>query len=818
MRLSVLAEKLARAQAAHPWRFLAAALAVTAVAGYFASGLRFDSAYEALLPQDSPQVISANAVRDLTGGTRQLVVAISGDDPAQRLAFGRRLVPLFQRMEGIRSVDLEFPVDFVRERGLWLLDHESMVELVEAAEQARRIYRERRDARVLRLFAARVRNTLEARGENVPYNGVLTSRDGRYTFLILIPSVSLSDLPAGRALLNRIQRTVESEDPAGAGVRVRYAGTLTLYQEQHQAIGRDLRNASLVAFVLGILLVTGFTRRLSAPAVIALALLCGIAWTYGLARLFTDRVNMVTGFLGAVLVGLGIDFGIHLFVRFQQELRKAKGELDQALAAAVAGTLRPALTSALTTAATFASFSLAEFPPFYEFGLIAGTGVVMTLASTFWILPPLLALSTRQKARDKARAAGEITLPRPQKARPFPKPLAAAVLTLFGAGAGYGAAHLTHIEFRNNFRELRGISAATEFTDYVSRNMGIGFNPAVYITPTPEEARRIAALAREAHADRSGDPPYVGPVLSVADLLPPADVATRRALIERLRAVIEDEELRRALPEGEEVERMMDLARRMVRVEPWTADDLPAAFRERLITVDGRGYITFVWPSESVESDFQAMAWERRLNALTERAREAGVSRILMADEALIQGAISQMVLHDAPRVIPVAAVVVLLILIIDYRSLRHSLRVASALVVGMLWFVGLMHLLGMTVNMFNLVVIPSVIGIGIDASVHIYHRYRSEGLGSLPVVLRTTGVAVFLASTTTAIGFGSALVCHQRGLQSLGTLAIAGIGATFIAAVLYFPALLAILENRNSNKENAGAVATSARPKEPDE
>jgi predicted RND superfamily exporter protein len=102
---------------------------------------------------------------------------------------------------------------------------------------------------------------------------------------------------------------------------------------------------------------------------------------------------------------------------------------------------------------------------------------------------------------------------------------------------------------------------------------------------------------------------------------------------------------------------------------------------------------------------------------------------------------------------------------------------------------------MGIEINMFNLIVIPSVIGIGIDNALHIYHRYLERGPGSLRFVLRHTGAAALLASLTTGVGFGSSLVSHHLGLRCLGTLAIIGISFTLISATVFFPALLALLE-----------------------
>jgi hypothetical protein len=102
-----------------------------------------------------------------------------------------------------------------------------------------------------------------------------------------------------------------------------------------------------------------------------------------------------------------------------------------------------------------------------------------------------------------------------------------------------------------------------------------------------------------------------------------------------------------------------------------------------------------------------------------------------------------------------------------------------------------------MEINMFNMIVLPSVIGIGVDNAVHIYHRYTEEGWGSLKKVIRTTGVAAFLASATTAIGFGAGLISHNVGLQTLGAMAIVGITSAFLASTLFFPCFLTLFELR---------------------
>jgi len=804
MKLDAFAGRLARSQAAHPWRYLAAAGLLTVAAGLIAAGLRFDSSYEALLPKDAPEVRNIDDVREATGGTRQLVVAIGGEDRDARLEFGRRLQAEIRKLDRVRCADLEFPVDFFEDRGLWMMDLATLDRLIPALEEAVHVAKVQANPLALHLDEEAEKEELEAAWKKVdsvidkdareiPFDGVLESKDGRYTFLLVVPSIKFSDVEAGHALLETIRARADSLDPAAAGVEVRFAGNLQVMQEQHLTMRRDLRNASILALLFGVLLVAGFTRRPLAPLIIGCALLAGVAWTFAFARVAIGHVNIITGFLAAVLIGLGIDFGIHLFVRYRQELARSGAPGPEAVIAAVTGTLAPALTSALTTAGTFLSFAIADFRGFSEFGLIAGVGVMLTLLSAFVILPPILILLDRALGKSRGAAA-----PTPSQALPFAirTPVAVVFVVAFVGLAGLGAASVTHIPFRNNFKLLRGESEATDFFEYVDENLGAGFNPAVILTRSIVDADRTKQII-----DGIVDPPAGGPrsrigkAVGIADFLP-HEVEQHRTRVARLSQILLDPKLDdAAAKEGERADQLRD-ARRMVQTEPWGLAGLPRQIRQRFVSLAGDEYLVYVWPRQRNDADYQAVAWQNELEALSRKLDQAGITH-RMADETLIVAWIYGLIRDDGIPLLAVAGLVVLFFLAIDFRSPRRTALVFLPLGVGMLAFVGAIRALGMELNMFNMVVLPSVIGIGIDNAVHVFHRYETEGPGSLPLVIRNTGAAALLASLTTGVGFGSALISHHVGLGTLGLLAVVGIAVTFVADLLFFPCVLTLLERR---------------------
>jgi len=783
------ARRLVDAQVASPWGFLLAALAVTALMGWLATGLQFDSSYEALLPEGAPEVAQTDAVRERTGGFRQLVVAIEGDDPAARVDFGRALVERARRLPGVRTADLELPVEFFSTRGIWLMEPETLDELVVAVHRAVQATSFPFGGTDPHSAWQRVQDIVEGQREGLPFDQpVLHSDDGRYTFLLLVPSISFSDLEAVSGLLAAIDAEIQQLEPSASGVSVRYAGNLAVVQEQHQVMRADLRRASVVALLFGMGILWVATRRWLAPVVVGSALLCGITWTFGVARLGIGHLNIITGLLVAVLIGLGIDFGIHLFVRYQQERGVQGASAEAAVRAAVQGTLPPALTGALTTAGTFLSFAVARFRGFSEFGVVAGLGVLFTLLSVFLVLPPLLLLlDERLRPPGATREA--------PKARSISPAVAWPAVLVMLALAVYGAASVSGVPFRNDYKLLRGESPATEFLQYVDAQLGAGFNPAVFLVEDLAAAEQLEDLALTLRDQGlpDGRPSRLGRVFSAAHLVPD-EIEQRRERIEQLAEVVQHPSLDRYLGNDDAKGQRLRQARAMVASQPWGLEDLPSTITQRFVTPAGDALLVYVWPSAPSWADWEAAAWEDELGVLSGRLDKAGIP-YQMADETLIIAWVYRLIQADGPRLLLLASLVVVCFLMLDFRSLRVTALVVFPLVVGMLVFVGMLRATGMEINMFNLIVLPSLIGIGIDNAVHIFHRYREEGPGSLALVVRHTGLAALLASLTTAVGFGSSLVSHHVGLRTMGWLAILGIACTFVAATLFFPAFLSLRE-----------------------
>src|SRR5438067_7432853 len=191
-------------------------------------------------------------------------------------------------------------------------------------------------------------------------------------------------------LLEALRAKVSLLLPAYPGVAVGYAGDPVTAALEHALVLRDV----IVTAALCSLLVASalyFTFR-SPRIVLALVgnLLCACALTFGWARLAIGQLNSATAFLGSVVAGNGINFGIILAARYQEERRL--GSHAQALATALRETAGPTLVAAMAAAASYLSLIVTGFRGFSEFGAIAGVGMLLCWMTTYLVLPALLDL------------------------------------------------------------------------------------------------------------------------------------------------------------------------------------------------------------------------------------------------------------------------------------------------------------------------------------------------------------------------------------------------------------------------------------------
>lgn len=768
-----------------PWLTLVLMMIIVATALGITSSLRFDTSFAALLPQNTEERIEVEELLKRAGGTVELVIALRGDDQAKRLAFGKVLAKGLQEKSWIRTANVEYPVDFFLDRQLYFLslkelediDRKLADEVKEKKKKANPLYIDLEDDD----DGSNGKNDAEKWRNIIPKKKVdadilkrsYTSPDNKYLFVRVKPAGTSYNMRAGKKLLAQIKSFVQSLRPESYSVSARYAGGLEINQEQHQRMSADMKRAAISALILIVLLVAVYMRCLTAPIILALPLVSAITITLAITTLLFGQLNLVSGLLVSALFGLGVDFEIHLYLRFLEALERGKDRLF-AIKIAIQETFIPAMTGALTTAAAFFAISISSFRGFREYGIIAGIGVSVTLIVTFITLPPLALYLTRSKRAKKREI-------KPPTSRALFRTVIAAsvILTIFSIVA-------PKLRWHNDFRALRGVSEKVDFSLYVGEILGGDLSPAAIYVDTIKQARKVKSYLKKHYM--KGKDAAIRAQLSLADMLP-LDMAKKETILKsikhRLRLVDESNFSKKDREDFARLKTMLNAA-------PWTEKDVPLPFKAPVMTVDGQGLFVVVWPTSPTDIDKDIIEWGDSLTKMRKELHQLGIPVKIM-DENRLGAKVLKDMAADAPMVLIAAALVVVVLLIIHFRRLMPVVLVVSSLSLGLLWMVAFAAYFNITLNVFNQAVLATIVGVGIDNAIHLYHRYLENGRGSMPCVWATTGSAAILASVTTAIGFGTAISAHHLGLRSFGVLALVGISSTFFASTFVLPALISL-------------------------
>jgi hypothetical protein len=812
----------ARRRAPILWSALLAAIAAAPVAARLP--LHGDMSY--LLPPETASVRDLHALEARAQVFGTIIVAIESDDAGRRAAAANEVRARLSALPAGTLLGVGAD-SAARDRFAW--DHRHL--LVPAEElTAIRDELARRKARLNPLFVSldddaapaqadagpglgdRLRDLkqqLDAAKAGAEHPTGLVSKDGRLQIIVARTPFASGEVSRNAPVLAAVERAVDdARRGAGPAVRFGITGDVVSNATEHRALLGGMLQATVftVAIVaLGMLL---FFRSAAAVAALLGALTLGALVTFAFTRLGVGHLNLATAFLAPIVVGNGINFGIILLARYFEERRK-NGDPTVALAAAVQGSLGGTLAAALTASVSYASLLATQFRGFRHFGLIGGVGILFCWLATFLVLPAALAAL---EARGLAGGGSPARLGR-GLARLMPRRRPAIVVTALMALVGSGICAWRYVAsqpFERDFRNLRStgsdILALRRWQEKVDGAFGRGISGGTVIAlPTRERARAVAEQLRAADRGKPAGDRLFARVSTLDDLVPP-DQDDRRALLGEIRKLL----TKQTLATLDDADREAALALMPpARLAPITDADVPSELAWPFVERDGtRGRLVVamkgagfdLWRTEDLER-FVA----------TFRGLGLGAD-VVVGGNAFVQNDIVVSVNRDGPRASLIAAAGAALVVILILGFSRQAAVTLLCGASGVFLLLSAASLLGIRINFLDFVSLPITIGIGIDYSVNIAARHRSEGRGSAARILVAAGPAVALCSFTTVVGYASLLFSANQGIRSFGLAALIGELTCIGAAIALAPALLDFRIRRQARGE--GAIA--GRPSVP--
>jgi predicted RND superfamily exporter protein len=461
MREKIL-KRLAKYHAQHPWRILVIVGVLTIIFLALASHLKVTMRWSDLLPSKDRRTISFNKIINEFVSATSIVVVVQGKEELIK-SFAEEAVPKIKltvdpkdNKPFVRRVDYKQEIDFITNHGLMLIKADDLKNMKD-------VYKNPNLAPVLE----NINNSLEK--EYVGREESLSTRekeDGAFVFLDgiqnlinttrryvqeTLPEKSLTQIrqnPAQQAVdkllfgepyilsydkttlilnvipnftmldigklvdgVDAVQEVVDSVLEDYPDVTAGLTGFIPVAHDEMVYGEKSIGYTTVIALVAVFFLLVISFRMWVAPVLGLLNLVVGIIWAMGLAFILVGTLNIMTYMMAVILIGLGIDFSIHMISGFT-EARSLGKQIQAAMGETFLKSGKGILTGGLTTSIAFLTLSISSSRGMKELGVITGGGLIAILIVTFLFLPSLLVLREQrfEKKTKKGKLRKEFTL------------------------------------------------------------------------------------------------------------------------------------------------------------------------------------------------------------------------------------------------------------------------------------------------------------------------------------------------------------------------------------------------------------------------
>ena len=565
-----------------------------------------------------------------------------------------------------------------------------------------------------------------------------------------------------RAAVVEMRAAIDEARARFPAVEIGLTGKPVLQHDEMATATEDMTRASIGSLVVIVALFAIVFRGLRRPFLATVAFLVASAWTYGLAALLVGRLTLLSMVFMLVLVGAGLDYGVHVVSRYD-ELRRSRGRIE-AVRDALASVGPGLLAGAVASAAVFLLALVGDFGGLRELGVVAAAGLLACAVAMTTVLPALLVLFGDARSEAPRAPAADLAPLRAPRRRTIA--LACAPIALLGA-----AAWLVGPRLDLNLLNLQSPGLeSVRWEERLTRDSVAASWYAVSVADSLDEVAALEARAKEEPAILRTES-----ALSIVQ----AESDARRALRAQVAAQALPPEPAEQTAASAAARAILEGARLPLR------EALPAAVRDRMVSPGGRMLVQYFPGGDA----WVPSALGRFVASV--RQVDPDATGVPMTQHGSIYDMLDAFV-----KVSLLSVAAIALIAWIGLRSAGLAALAVATVLAGIGMTLGAMPFLGADINLANFFAIPMLIGLGVDSAIHVIERARHD-----PPRLAATVRAVGFTALTTAIGFGALVFAEHRGMRSLGTVMLAGSLCAMYASCVVLPMLLA----------RRGAVQTSS-------
>ncbi len=776
---------------------------------------------EELLPETARSVQDLYTIRSRLESTDYIAVLVFPKDKE----IGKRIVDdLAKRFESRPKNEIariEYRIDSVLEffesRKALFLDKEELVDIRNYIDD--RIYSEKQKANPIKIFDD---DELEEEQDAFNFDALekkYQSKASQYTgfpegyfatkdmsvfaIMVYMPSAQ-QKMDASYELQKVIDAQVAatmSQDWAKGQARIKFTGGIRDLIEEHSSLMKDLGIATATVMILVTALIWIYFASTRAVFALLLSLVTGTVLCFSVTYALIGYLNANSAFLGAIILGNGINFGIIYLARYLEEVRKNRGHY-RSIYRAFTRTWKATWVAALSAGLAYGSLVFTEFRGFRQFGTIGLIGMVLCWISAFTLIPAFLTLFERiwpypKVVKDRPRLFfTQWFTPLVMKNSGF-----ILVLTLLFSIASLGITlSYTDDIIETNMSNLRDKQSETDGSGFHSKFLHKIFrsypHPNVVLAQDPEEAFVIGEALKKRKGEAKQDDLFDS-ISTIFDLVPRAQ-DEKISVLKEIKSLLTPKVM--ASLTADEKKQVKGLLTPEALSE-FKIEDLPAFVKNRVREKDGQiGRLVFVTPPTSgiVQDRVGLMRYVTAVRETVDSVRPGTP----VAGQLAVSADMSIAIGRDGPYATLISLVSVMLLIIFIFRRAKAVVPVITSLLLGVFWLVGFVLGMDYKINFLNFIVFPITFGISVDYSVNILQRYFFEGYERIAEVLKQSAGAVAVASATTIIGYGSLLLAGNQAIKSFGTLAVIGEITCLFTAILSLPAFLIYMHNREESSQ----------------
>lgn len=574
------------------------------------------------------------------------------------------------------------------------------------------------------------------------------------TYKVAVIILQLSDEADYLTVLSNVEAAIDREARYSDMV---VTGLVAMQQAMQKESMESLKIIFPIAIVFISIVIFFFNRTIKGVIIIFLPLAYALALTFGVFGLVMPELTLLSIAIVALLVGLGVDYSIHILNRFSEE-QALEGKVE-----VVEKTLRftgkAVLLSSITTIIGFGSLMVSSMPPMVTFGIGCIIGILFCFISAT-VLVPCLALILKFEKNGHVRDWGVVANIAVDNKKRF------AVLACFFVVMSLIV--LPSIRTDVNYFDMvpKGIPEVEKYFEYAD-NFGGGTNINMILIETesqgltyPETIEAIYAMEEEMRETGASV------VCIVADTLKEVtDILERNVIIEKLAEFADAEEI--------------------------VFDRIA---KEGLVDDEYSKTVVFVYfPVGKSTDELEVLVNE--INAIASKTvipHNGRVSKLTGQDAMNVE--INNQLLDQQTRSMIIALLIVLAALIVIFNSSLWGFLTMVPVMFVLIWEPGFLVMLDIPLSVITISIASIMIGIGIDYGIHITARVKEEmakgkaKMEATKEAIDKTGLSLIEAACTTIAGLASVYFVDIPAIQQFGTIVIVMTISSFVAAVFILP------------------------------